>query len=88
MVNDLLEGAQVRARDQYRQERILPLSDAGDPGGTRTPNTQFRRLVLYPLSYWALWLPSAVFLVFLDHHRGVDHLVDSGLGLVARGHRS
>ena len=21
------------------------------PGGTRTPNTQFRRLMLYPLSY-------------------------------------
>ena len=27
--------------------------NSGDPGGTRTPNTQFRRLVLYPLSYWA-----------------------------------
>lgn len=31
----------------------LPRSDGHDPGGTRTPNTQFRRLVLYPLSYWA-----------------------------------
>lgn len=26
---------------------------SGDPGGTRTPNTQFRRLMLYPLSYRA-----------------------------------
>jgi hypothetical protein len=26
----------------------------GDPGGTRTPNTQFRRLMLYPLSYGAM----------------------------------
>ena len=27
----------------------LPLSTARDPGGTRTPNNQFRRLVLYPI---------------------------------------
>ena len=26
----------------------------GDPGGNRTPNTQFRRLMLYPLSYRAI----------------------------------
>ena len=32
---------------------VLPHLYRGDPGGTRTPNTQFRRLVLYPLSYWA-----------------------------------
>ena len=32
----------------------IPRSDAGDPGGTRTPNTQFRRLMLYPLSYRAI----------------------------------
>ena len=25
---------------------VLPLPDAGDPGGIRTPDTQFRRLVL------------------------------------------
>ena len=37
----------------------------GDPGGTRTPNTQFRRLVLYPLSYWAIWLYRAFFLGIL-----------------------
>ena len=26
----------------------------GAPGGIRTPDTQFRRLVLYPLSYWRI----------------------------------
>jgi hypothetical protein len=35
---------------------VLPRPDGNDPGGTRTPNTQFRRLVLYPLSYWAVFL--------------------------------
>ena len=44
---------------RYRASRSDALN-GGDPGGTRTPNTQFRRLVLYPLSYWAVCAPMAV----------------------------
>jgi hypothetical protein len=32
-------------------ERLNPRSESGTPGGIRTPNPQFRRLMLYPLSY-------------------------------------
>jgi hypothetical protein len=30
--------------------------------------------VLYPLSYWALWLSNAVFLVLSDRKGGVDYI--------------
>ena len=35
----------------------------GDPGGNRTPNTQFRRLMLYPLSYRAIHADYTILLI-------------------------
>ena len=45
---------------------------SGDPGGNRTPNTQFRRLMLYPLSYRAIPLSIAqeiLSMQFSPYHR-------------------
>ena len=55
-----VEELMTRCRRINDHQQGLPRPNAGDPGGTRTPNTQFRRLVLYPLSYWAIWRPIAV----------------------------
>jgi hypothetical protein len=36
-------------------ERIVPFQQFGGPGAIRTRDTRFRRAVLYPLSYGAIW---------------------------------